>query len=94
MPTAKKRIAKKLDPKKLFVIMTVDRETIAEMLNAALENTDGSMDHVNHFSEDDPRLTDEVCQDIANSLYDAIGNVDENDYAERDVYASALEQFS
>jgi hypothetical protein len=94
MPTAKKKPAKKLDAKKLFVIMTVSRESIAEMLNCALEDTDGSMDHVNHFSEDDPRLTDEVCQDIANTLYDAMCNVDENDRAEHEVYSSALEQFA
>lgn len=88
MPTAKKRTARKLDPSKRFVIQTVSREDIADMLNEAIEASGTSS--VAEFADDDARLTDEVCQDIANSLYDA-SEVD--DAVEQDVYASALEQF-
>lgn len=93
---AKATKSKKLDPKKLFVIMTVSRATVAEMLNNALEDTEGEMDHVIHFSEDDPRLTDKVCQDIADTLYDALTNCDDDRtaQAEYNVYCSALDQFS
>lgn len=71
MPTAKKKAAKKLDANKLFTINTISRAGIAELLNAALEDED-DVDHVMHFSDDDPRLTDKVCQEFANMLYDNV----------------------
>lgn len=93
MPTAKKKAVKKLDPKKLFVVMTVSRETIADNLNMALQ-VDGRED-VSEFSASDPRLTDKVCQDFADSLYDAYTNAadDQMDEAEHEMYIEALDQF-
>ncbi len=92
MPTAKKKASKKLDPKKLFVVITISRESIAEMLNCALEDRED--DDFEHFEDDDKRLTDKVCQDIADTLYDAYCNVDDMDTAEIEVYRSALDQFA
>ncbi len=69
MPTAKKK-AKRLDPEQLFVIQSTSRASIAESLNLALEDEEG-VDHVMHFQPDDPRLTDKVCQEFADTLYDA-----------------------
>lgn len=87
-----KKSSKKLDPKKLFTVMTVDRETIAESLNSAIEVT-GS--EVPEFAPDDPRLTDEVCQNFADSLYDAYCEVadDEMNEADHQMYIDALDQF-
>jgi len=93
MSTVKKRTAKKHDPKQLFTIMTVDRETIADMLNSAAEVTGKELEE--EFTPTDPRLTDKVCQDIADTLYDAYtNNADEElDAAEKDVYIDYLENF-
>jgi len=78
------------DPKKLFVICAYSREAIAEELNAAIEVT-GS--EVPEFSADDPRLTDKVCQDYVNNVYDAWTNIDETTDAEHQVTIETLEQF-
>lgn len=84
--------SKKLDPHKLFTVMTVDRATIADSLNMAIQ-INGS--EVPEFEQDDPRLTDKVCQGIANSLYDAYTNAadDAMDEAEHEMYIEAIDQF-
>lgn len=78
----------KHDPKELFVVSALTRAGIAELLNnAASEMIDP--DDVDPFTKDDPRLTKKVCQGIADLLYDAQldeqNEVDEhvmNDYVE------------
>ncbi len=89
MPTAKKA-SKKLDPNKVFTIMVTTRATIAEDLNAHI---DAFAKEIKPFTPDDPRLTDEMCQNIAENLYEGYGEVDENDYVQQAVYGSVLEQF-
>ncbi len=60
------------DPKKLFVISAITREQIADLLNEALDccGPEGD-DGIDRFTSDDPRLTDENCQAIADRLNDA-----------------------
>lgn len=65
----------KLNPKQLFVISTISRADIAEMLNNAIDAA-GATD-VDAFRKADPRLTDEVCKEIANLIYDADSAHDE-----------------
>jgi hypothetical protein len=59
----------KHDPKQLFVITTISRKDIAEMLNNSIDAA-GATD-VDRFKRDDPRLTDKVCREVANLIYDA-----------------------
>lgn len=58
--------------KKLFIISAVSREQIAELLNDALDccGPEGD-DGIDRFTANDPRLTDENCQAIADRLHDA-----------------------
>lgn len=65
----------KLNPKQLFTISAISRRDIAEMLNSSIDAA-GATD-VDSFKKDDPRLTDEVCKEIANLIYDADGAHDE-----------------
>lgn len=65
----------KHDPKQLFTISTISRKDIAEMLNTSIDAA-GATD-VDTFKKDDPRLTDEVCREIADLIYDADGAHDE-----------------
>lgn len=90
MPTAKKRT--KHDPKKLFTVITVSRSDIASQLNAAIAMTGTD---IAEFEDNDPRLTDKVCQDLADKLYDAYcnGADDAMDEAEHVMYVDSLEQF-
>lgn len=60
----------KLDPKKLFVISAISRAQIAELLNDAYDCC-GVIDPSMLFDENDPRLTDENCQAIADRLHDS-----------------------
>jgi hypothetical protein len=53
---------------KLFVISAITRDDIANLLNDALDCADSD---VPQFEENDPRLTDENCQAIADRLNDA-----------------------
>lgn len=59
----------KLDPKQLFVISQISRADIAKMLNDSIDAAGAS--DVDRFKRDDPRLTDEVCKEIADLVYDA-----------------------
>ncbi len=90
MPAKKKTVTKKLDPNKVFTIMVTTRQAIAEELNAHI---DAFGKEVEPFTPDDPRLTDELCQNIADNLYEGYGDVDENTYVDQAVYGSVLEQF-
>jgi len=58
------------DPKKVFVINAITREDIAELLNNALEAVGVEATDVPGFAPADARLTDEVCQSIADRLSD------------------------
>jgi len=51
-----------MDPKQLFVISAISREGIAEELSEIMEGGEG-------IKPDDPKLTDEFCQEFANGLY-------------------------
>ncbi len=72
---AKKTTPKRLDPKQSFVAMSYTREEIAEELNGIAQN-EGWPDP--KFTKDDPRLTDEVCQDMMDGIQSAYCDVDEN----------------
>ena len=71
------------DPKKLFVISAITREQIAELLNEALDccGPEGD-DGIDRFTSDDPRLTNENCQAIADRL--KVGLVHVNDQTVND----------
>jgi hypothetical protein len=60
---------KKLDPEQTFVIMEVSRKKIAETLNS-IADIEGW--NAPKFTPDDPRLTNEVCQEIANGTENGI----------------------
>ncbi len=66
---------KKLDPKQAFVAISYTREEIAEELNGIAQNEGWPNPN---FTKDDPRLTDEVCQDIMDGIQSAYCDVDEN----------------
>ena len=52
------------DPKQLFVVSAITRESIAEDLNVILEVSDVD----DRLLPDDDRLTDEVCREYAKEL--------------------------
>ena len=60
---------RKLDPKQLFVISAITRKGVAEMLNDSIEAS-GAKD-VDRFTRHDPRLTDDLCREVADLIYDA-----------------------
>lgn len=70
-------MAKPLNPKKAFVAISYTREEIAEELNGIADNEGWSKGFVK-FSKDDPRLTDEVCQDIVDGVQSAYCDIDDN----------------
>lgn len=90
MPTAKKRASKMHDPKQLFVLVQYSRQAIANELNEAIENEEKEIEP---FAPDDPRLTNKVCQDYVDAVYDAWMNIDEMSDVEHQVTIEALEQF-
>lgn len=65
-----------MDQDKLFVISTIDRAGIAEELNVYREDPD------NQISANDPRLTDEFCQKIADKLHELDRGNDDNPLVE------------
>ncbi len=67
-------MAKKLDPKQVFVILSTSREEIADDVNALIENEGWDIPKLTH---DDPRLDDEFCQDFANQTAETFSEVDE-----------------
>lgn len=92
---AKKKSPKKLDKNQLFVVQTVSRQFIADALNNALEDEDG-VDEVDHFSPDDPRLTDKICQEFADTLYEEASDnlLEEQEHVERDVARTFVHKFA
>jgi hypothetical protein len=66
---------KKLVPTQAFVAISYTRAEIAEELNSIAQNE--GWDNPK-FTKDDPRLTDEVCQDIVDGVQSAYCDVDEN----------------
>lgn len=73
--TTPKKTNKSLDPKQSFVAISYTRAEIAEELNG-IAHDEGWDDP--KFTKDDPRLTDEVCQDIVDGVQSAYCDVDEN----------------
>jgi hypothetical protein len=71
----KKATPKRLDPKQSFVALSHTREEIAEELNSIAQSEGWENPK---FTKDDPRLTDEVCQDIVDGVQSAYCDVDEN----------------
>ena len=65
---------KRLDPKQHFVALGATREEIAETLNGIMENEGWKGEK---FTKDDPRLTDEVCQDVVDGTQSAFCDVDD-----------------
>ncbi len=78
----------KHDPKELFTISTISRKGIAELLNNAIDAA-GAID-VDRFRTNDPRLTDKVCREIADLLYDAASQEDEVDQLVADQFICEL----
>lgn len=77
MPKPAKKSAnkpKKLDPEQVFIIQTVTREAVADTLNGVIQSEGWD---VPEFTPDDPRLTDDVCQAIADGTNEAYCEVDE-----------------
>lgn len=93
MPAKK---AAKLDPKKLFVITAISRASIAESLNNAVEEAWEDGVDVEAFADDDPRLTDKVCQDFADDLYDGVSDtvMDENGMQEIELSREYVHKFA
>jgi hypothetical protein len=82
------------NPHQLFVVATVSRAMIAENLNDVIVSSE-MYSNIEPFEDDDERLTDEVCQTIADQLYDlAAATSDMNEEDEREIYAQSLEVFS
>ena len=75
MPKKTTPKAKKLKPSQSFVAIAYTREEIAEELNGIAQNEGWDAPK---FTKDDPRLTDEVCQDIVDGVQSAYCDVDEN----------------
>lgn len=73
--TTPKKTKKSLDSKQSFVAIAYTREEIAEELNGIAQN-EGWDDP--KFTKDDPRLTDEVCQDIVDGVQSAYCDCDDN----------------
>lgn len=73
-PGVKKAKPRKLDPNQEFVVMRITREDVAGTLNDLIES--GIIDEP-EFADDDPRLTDEVCEAFANGQNSAICDTDE-----------------
>lgn len=81
------------NPHQQFVTGTISRAHIADSLNDILSNTD-HFSSIEPFEDDDDRLTDEVCQMIADQLFDlTAATSDMNQEDEREIYAQALDEF-
>lgn len=52
-----------LDPNQKFIVMTLDRKEIADLLNDVIDEKE--LDHVPRFDMADDRLTDDLCEQIA-----------------------------
>lgn len=82
------------DPSKLFAVVTVSRMSIADQLNSAITELEDPA-AIAPFTDDDSRLTDEVCQAIADSLWEVNASlpVELSCELEGEVYATALERW-
>jgi hypothetical protein len=83
----------KHDPKKTFVIWSITRADIAASLNEANEDYNGEPKHdFKPFTEDDERLTNVICQEIADSLNDGVVcQLDDIPDKEHEVFEGVLE---
>lgn len=68
------QLAVLLNPDQVFVVQSMTRRCVAERFNEIIENDSLS---IPEFKPDDARLTDEVCQAVADGSNDAIAQVDE-----------------
>lgn len=74
MPKPAKKSSKKLDPSQVFVVQSMTRSDIADTINGVVENEGWD---VPEFTADDPRLTDAVCQSIADGTNEAYCDADD-----------------
>lgn len=65
------------DPYKMFPALQYTRKGVAEIF-----------DQVTPFKEDDPRLTDELCQKFADLVYDSLLDSSSVDLYEIEYYAA------
>ena len=87
-----KKSAKKLPAGQEFTIVSVTRAEIAEALNNANEDFMGEPKFdIKKFTANDPRLTDERCKEIAESLADGAFSSDEEYEWECETYNGILE---
>ena len=68
----------KLDPKQVFIVRSWSREEIAHELNEIIAAKVGELEgtKIKAFDADDPRLTDEVCEEFCDAIEDAIAEED------------------
>lgn len=78
--------AKMLDPTEIFVVNTITRQAIAGDLSFYLDMNGVPRDE-EYITEDDDRLTPEVCREYAHAL----GNIDLQDLSEEDGHDAELE---
>lgn len=88
--TATKTVSK-LDPKEVFIISSMTRAKIAEELNGTIENENLE---IPKFTENDPRLTSELCQDLMYGLEDSRDQIDEITETDYEVWRNAVEDFA
>jgi hypothetical protein len=62
------------NPEQVFVVQSVTRSEIADTINGVIQNEGWK---IPEFTPDDDRLTDEVCQSIADGTNEAICEVDD-----------------
>lgn len=70
--------AKKHSPKQAFVIGTISRAGIAQLLNDAIDVAHA--DDVDRFRKDDPRLTSMVCKEVTKLINDAATRADDGSW--------------
>lgn len=66
-----KKAANKHDPEQRFVVTSLSRSNIADMLNNVIDELEGDEDVPKRFTADDARLTDKLCQEFADDVFDA-----------------------
>jgi hypothetical protein len=78
------------NPEQTFVVWSLSREEISVMLNEAIDRTNSK---VKPFTQDDERLTDEVCEGIVSALWDVtVCDIDEVVDKEAEYFDAYIEE--
>jgi hypothetical protein len=85
----KTKKAKKLNPKQVFIVRSVTRAEVAETFNDIIECNALKL---TNFTDTDPRLTDEVCERVADGTDSAICEVDEVVDREFEIHCDILDE--